>query len=285
MADNWHIDDTALGWDDLYDLVADGYIDVSDLSVMADHWHEGTPAQLAHGPNADARVTIQTFPGSAPDELVVEVSAAKVNNLAGYEFTLNYDPNQLTFLKANGGDLLTSRGGETPVLLSVSTAGELKLANVIAGATEETAPEGDGTIARINFRMEGKEANLKLDDICFMDVNGTKDEIPSPTGVEGLHIGDLIPKVYSLNQNYPNPFNPTTQIIYGLPKDSKVELKVYNIMGQEIATLVNGWQRAGYRSVVWDGTDNGGHPVASGVYFYKLQAGEFNSIKKMVLLK
>lgn len=285
LAEHWHIHDTVLDWDDLYDLIADGYIDVSDLSVMADHWHEGTPGQLVPGPNAEAEVTIQIAAGSSSDQLVVEISATKVNDLSGYEFTLTYDADQLTFLSAEGGDLLSSLGGETPVLLSISNSGELKLANVIAGATEETAPEGDGVIARINFRMEGKDADLRLDDICFMDVNGVKDGIPSPTGVDPFHIGDLIPRVYSLNQNYPNPFNPTTQIMYGLPKDSQVELKVFNIMGQEVTTLVNGWQKAGYRSVVWDGRDNSGHPVASGVYFYRLKAGGFNSIKKMVLLK
>ncbi len=285
LADHWHIYNTALDWDDIYDLVADGYIDVNDLSVMADHWHEGTPAQLPPGPNAEAEVIMEYTAGSSPDQLVVEISATKVNNLSGYEFTLSYDADRLTFLEASGGELLNSLGGETPVLLSISTSGELKLANVIARAREETAPEGDGLIARINFRMEGKDADLKLDDIIFMDVNGTKDVIPSPTGVNPLHIGGLVPRVYSLNQNYPNPFNPTTQIMYGLPKDSQVELKVFNIMGQEVTTLVNGWQKAGYRSIVWDGRDSSGHPVASGVYFYRLEAGEFNSIKKMVLLK
>jgi len=285
LAEHWHIYDTDLNWDGLYDLVADGYIDVNDLSVMADHWHEGTPAQLTPGPNADAQVAIQYADDSTPDQVVIEVLASQVINLSGYEFTLNYDVDQLTFLKAEGGELLNSLGGETPVLLSISNAGELKLGNVIAGATEETAPEGDGLIARISFRMEGIDADLRLDDIIFMDVNGVKDVIPSPTGVDPLHIGDLTPKVYSLSQNYPNPFNPTTQIGYGLPKDSRVELKVFNIMGQEVTTLVNGWQKAGYRSVVWDGNDNSGHPVASGVYFYRLKAEEFNFIKKMVLLK
>ncbi len=285
LADQWHTENTALAWDDLYDLVADGYIDVSDLSVMADHWHEGTPAQLTPGPNAEAEVTLRHADGSTPNQLVVEIGAGKVNNLSGYEFTLSYNPDQLTFLKATGGELLNSLGGETPVLLSASNPGELKLANVIAGVTQEIAPEGDGVIARISFRMEEEDADLRLDDICFMDVNGTKDVIPSPTEVDPFHIGSLIPRVYSLSQNYPNPFNPTTEIMYGLPKDSQVELKVFNIMGQEVTTLVNGWQKAGYRSVGWDGTDNSSHPVASGVYFYRLRAGEFNSIKRMVLLK
>ena len=169
-------------------------------------------------------------------------------------------------------------------LINEKNPGEVVIANTIRNATEETAPEGDGLLAQLTFRVK-RNSDLEVSDIVFMDVEGNLDAVKSPTGVNGFHIGDLIPRVYSLNQNYPNPFNPTTQIMYGLPKDSQVELKVFNIMGQEVTTLVNGWQKAGYRSVVWDGRDNSGHPVASGVYFYKLRAGEFNSIKKMVLLK
>jgi hypothetical protein len=89
-----------------------------------------------------------------------------------------------------------------------------------------------------------------------------------------------IPKEFDLFQNYPNPFNPMTHIGYSLPKDLKVEIKIYDILGREIKTLVNEFQKAGYYLVSFDGTN-----YASGVYFYKIKAGEFADSKKMVLVK
>jgi hypothetical protein len=88
------------------------------------------------------------------------------------------------------------------------------------------------------------------------------------------------PLVYELAQNYPNPFNPSTKISYGIPQQSFVTLKVYNALGQEVATLVSGVQRAGVHTVQFDATN-----VATGVYFYRLTADNFVSVKKMMLLK
>lgn len=90
----------------------------------------------------------------------------------------------------------------------------------------------------------------------------------------------LIPKSFSLSQNYPNPFNPVTDIKYAIPEDCWVRLEVYSILGEKVATLVNGSQEAGYKIVRWDA---GSFP--SGIYFYRIQAGKFNQSKKMVLLK
>jgi len=89
-----------------------------------------------------------------------------------------------------------------------------------------------------------------------------------------------LPQTFSLSQNYPNPFNPTTKIRYELPMDCRVGLEVYNILGQRVVTLVDGKEKAGYKTVSWDATG-----MASGIYFYRLKAGEFTAIKKMILLK
>ena len=102
-----------------------------------------------------------------------------------------------------------------------------------------------------------------------------------------LHLIDenTIPEVFALHQNYPNPFNPTTQIKYDLPEDGLVTINIYDVMGRSIKTLVNDNQSAGYRSVRWDATNNYGEEVSAGMYIYVIQAGEFRSTKKMVLLK
>ncbi|MBT3216439.1 MAG: T9SS type A sorting domain-containing protein [Candidatus Marinimicrobia bacterium] len=96
---------------------------------------------------------------------------------------------------------------------------------------------------------------------------------------------DILPTQLSLEQNYPNPFNPTTTLRYDLPENSQVIIMIYDIMGREVRTLVNNQQSAGYKSVVWNATNNLGQPVSAGMYLYRISAGEFHSVKKMVLMK
>jgi hypothetical protein len=99
-----------------------------------------------------------------------------------------------------------------------------------------------------------------------------------------------IPTTFELGQNYPNPFNPTTTIRFGLPEQSRVSLKVYNLLGQEVATLAEGDMPAAYHTVVWNGRNKAGNQVASGIYFYRLDAtgassGKFTNLKKLIFLK
>ncbi len=117
--------------------------------------------------------------------------------------------------------------------------------------------------------------------------------------LEGSATGDLIvqllssytsgtgqtPKQYSLTQNHPNPFNPGTQISYALPQGGNVTLVIYNVIGQTVKVVVDGYEDAGYRQVIWDGADQSGREVASGVYFYQLRADGFSQIRKMVKLR
>ncbi len=106
-----------------------------------------------------------------------------------------------------------------------------------------------------------------------------------PPGVTGVEEGNQIPRVFFLNQNAPNPFRGRTTIAFGLPKAADVSLVIYNAAGQKVRTLVSGHKEAGTYTVTWDGRNDAGQPVAAGAYFYKFQAGEYQSLKKMLLLK
>ncbi len=94
-----------------------------------------------------------------------------------------------------------------------------------------------------------------------------------------------LPKEFDLNQNYPNPFNPTTVIEYALPKTAQVKIQVYNILGQKVRSLVDEPQEPGYKTIYWDGKDDSGREISSGIYFYRIVAGNFVKCKKMALLK
>jgi len=97
--------------------------------------------------------------------------------------------------------------------------------------------------------------------------------------------GGIIPEVYALGHNYPNPFNPITRIPYQLPEDTQVRISVYNLLGQEVVTLVNEFQLAAYHTAVWNGRDASGREVPSGVYIYRMETPSFHKTQKLVLLK
>jgi hypothetical protein len=168
-------------------------------------------------------------------------------------------------------------------------------------------PVGSGEIARLVFTVEDPNVEtIELTPTTFenpshslmlvySDHSGgpvqARDIVPEFGNISVPLDGDpgpaeIMPSNYSLKQNAPNPFNPSTDIAYSLPAPGHVTLTIYNVLGQNVRTLVDEFQDAGHKSVVWNGRDNSGSTVASGVYFYHLKAGEkFSATKKMMMLK
>jgi hypothetical protein len=137
---------------------------------------------------------------------------------------------------------------------------------------------------------------LKILDVTCLQWDGTSGLLFAGTSGAGVYRKSISalsvsqhneqrPDFYRLNQNYPNPFNMTTTIEYQLPKAGFVELGVYNILGQKVATLVEEHQDSGCFKVHWDGRNNGGGITNSGIYIYKIKAGNFTDTKKLILLK
>ena len=116
--------------------------------------------------------------------------------------------------------------------------------------------------------------------VCIAaDPEGLQDSVVFLFTITDIYEQPAIPGEFSLMQNYPNPFNPSTSIRYELPMVTSVSLRIFNTLGQEIAVVVNERKVAGYYQVTWNAT------VPSGIYFYRLQAGEFVETKKMILLR
>lgn len=109
-------------------------------------------------------------------------------------------------------------------------------------------------------------------------------EIKSPTAVKDRR-GNSLPGNFHLAQNYPNPFNPSTTIEFGLPSASRVELVVFDLLGRQVKTLVNGMMASGMHRLNWDGTDSDGYAVAAGVYLYRMRASGISESRKMLLIR
>jgi len=109
-------------------------------------------------------------------------------------------------------------------------------------------------------------------------------EVDQATGVDDPS-GPIVPLSFKIDQNYPNPFNAATTIQYQLPKAGEVRLTIYNLLGQIVKVFQPGRQAAGSYTISWDGKDRKGSQVGSGIYLYRLEAGEFSQFRKMTLIK
>lgn len=105
------------------------------------------------------------------------------------------------------------------------------------------------------------------------------------TGLSIERLGQEIPERYELQQNYPNPFNPTTRLKYGLPEGARVRVSIFNVLGQLVTVLVDKEQAAGFYEVTWQAQSDMGLRLPSGLYFYRIDAGDFSDTRSMILQK
>ncbi len=105
------------------------------------------------------------------------------------------------------------------------------------------------------------------------------------TTIPEVSVTELMPEITELQCNHPNPFNPETTISYSMNENSRVLIEIYNIKGQKIKTLINGFREVGYHSVIWNGKDDSGKLVTSGLYFYRMKTSNYDMMRKMILLK
>jgi hypothetical protein len=188
-------------------------------------------------------------------------------------------PASVTPVSANTGDVL-----------SIQIDG-----SVFAKTPDVELVDGATTIVATSVYWAGKDRVIADFDLTgapggFYDVVVFNPHQASAALVDGFQIqgataaGDL-PAKFALMPNYPNPFNPATTIRYEIASRTDVELRVYDVRGALVSTLVNKSQAPGAYSIEWNGTDDKGSPVSSGVYFYRITAGSFSDVRKMTLLK
>jgi hypothetical protein len=245
-----------------------------------------TGGEITGPPNGGGFVAFNTWTtggSSSNDQWLVTPQITNVQTGDSLHFWMRYWPNNF----ADNVDILISTTGNTNTVDFNVTVDQL-----IFGVSGDTSTSwkqysysitdfvNPGSNIYIAFREHVADnfndgASISLDRVTYNRTISTG-------------IGDDISTIaqeYSLRQNYPNPFNPTTTITYSLKENVKVNLTIFNLVGEEIKTMVKETQAAGLKTISWNGTDNNGQQVAGGIYFYKLRAGHFVQTRKMILLK
>ena len=205
-----------------------------------------------------------------------ETLAGGIDNLGFYEFTVPGPPSEICRIK------ISSLDGVIVNTSDLFTIADSPINWLFANTMSGIIPAGESeniilSISSENLEIGTYEAYIKIEtdygQVLYLPVY--------------LEVISGIPPVekYKLYQNYPNPFNPFTIIRFDLPESAYVKLQVFNLKGQLVKTLVKEDMNAGEQDVCWDGENENNKPVSSGVYFYKLNAGEFSQTRKMILLK
>ncbi len=195
---------------------------------------------------------------------------------------------KLTVFLANNGDssannvetILRNSDPDITILDSIASFGNIPAGGQANNASDPYIFAVDSTIidtiAAFTLLINANEGTYQT--VAYFTI-----ELGTIIGIsDATH---QLPKTYGLLQNYPNPMNTTTKIPYQLPRTEKVCLKVYNVAGQLVKTLVNEIKKPGYYTTYWDGEDENGRKSAGAVYFYRIQAGNYTSTKKMILLR
>jgi hypothetical protein len=161
----------------------------------------------------------------------------------------------------------------------------VSLVPVLTAALQEQQEMIGRLVAALEKNGIEVDINLPGDGKSKGEVEPTKSGSEKTMNAPATSELEALPTQYGVSQNFPNPFNPNTTIEYALPESHQVTIKVYNSLGQEVRTLVDEFQQPGYKSVVWDGKNNIGSPVASGSYVYRITAGDYVKSEKMMLAK
>ena len=238
--------------------------------------------QLPYNPSEDI-ATIGDFNmdniGAIPGMTIeIPIKVSNDENIHSFQGFLNYNPEAISLDTILPGNYFNS---------SMLFSNDLILGKVYFGGSGVMPNEGSDQIAIAVFSILenfNQYTRISITDLKLND----NDPIAMATDMTIHHILGIdgqVPLTFELHQNYPNPFNPVTTLSYDLPEESFVNIKIYDITGRIVKNIVRENKKAGYHYARWNGNNNLGESVSAGMYIYTIQAGQFYSMKKMILLK
>ncbi len=260
------------------DFNSDGIIDVADLNDLYNFINGITPSPKI----ASGSLTIQNVSYGPGGDALIPFAVCSGSGISSISLTFNYDPQKISYkafkpsIEGFGNLSYASevKPGEARYIFTSihSYEGNFDAGAVLLNFVKGSLPKG--AVVYTSYSINGQEVR-KGPAFTF-----------TTNGVNAVASKDnSMPREYSLSQNYPNPFNPSTVIKYSLPLSGPVRLKIFNILGREVKTLVNGYMSQGNYSVTWYGDDNAGVKVSSGTYIYRIVSDGFIQTKKMIFIK
>ena len=288
------------------DANSDGAVNIADVVYLVNYLFGGGPPPSCGGKSSSPGLSpskLNSEPGKAKiglslpalpegslrgldDEIEIVVWGKSDQDVAGLQLEIGYDPQEVTLLEPK----LTSRTQNLSIFFGGKE--DLQKIGIVDLTGKNLIPAGEGPLVILSAGSIGKAKGVDLASIqikkailvdreakpLLVDISQEMETKMGKTSAS-------LPDHFSLSQNYPNPFNPQTSIDYALSKDTHAKLTIYNILGEKVKVLVDEHQTAGYKRVHWDGRNQTGEEVASGVYFYRLKTKEFSKVKKMMLVK
>jgi predicted TIM-barrel fold metal-dependent hydrolase len=219
---------------------------------------------------------------------------------------VNHPPPAVMLLQPDDGTTITvtesNSGDDFPFIWTAVNDEDNDPVMYVVSATDETGAVHDTAMAVAGwFPTIGQLAAPLLEDSVAVMIYSWNvyasdpwDSTASSNGPRSLTIdvsgllalnGIGLPDVFALHNNYPNPFNPVTNITYDIPEVAQVTLEIYNVSGQKVRTLAQGQHEPGRYRIQWNATNDYGNPLSSGMYIYRIHAGDFVSVKKLILMK
>lgn len=286
------------------DANADGVVDGADVVYLINYLFAGGPPPGGGKAAASGGDESELHKDAIPAQ--VEFSSPTISNdgilnvpvvgkfdvdLAAVQLEIKYNPEKISLLEP----VLTPRTEALTIYYS-SNQGIQKIdslrslqVGILDISGEHYVLAGIGAL--VSLRMKGSDwSSLEITKAILVDRDAQKIPVnlisEMKKSEKDFATGKIaVPQEFSLSQNYPNPFNPETEISYALPRDCQVKLTIYNIAGQKVRTLVDEHQVAGHKTIYWNGKDDKGNEVASGIYLYRIKAGNFSQSRKMMLVK
>jgi len=244
------------------------------------------------GTGQSGKLILEFFNDPVTEAYFAEIRVEEVEDLFGLAF--NLAPEAESGLIPQSVEMSSWMGPDMVTFVRIDTA----LSRVSIGLSHtinRSGVEGSGLIARVlMFFFDGMPSSelvrFRMEDVVAIDHSGrslTLDVIVKSFTITDMnsHEEGEVPTEFALGQNAPNPFNPTTTITYEIPKSSRVTLEIYNLLGARIRTLVNTQKEPGRYTVQWDTRDEYGLPVSGGMYLYRMQAGSYFEVRKMLLIR